>query len=104
MVFAACAAFPWYRTQKLGWMAWCGRKAPRGGKASHTGFTLGWHVAAGLALGLNALGLGANHAGAIAGPGSLFFEWDYAAINGLGIGKELHVGDSTWVAGLMFDL
>jgi hypothetical protein len=75
-----------------------------GGKANHNGFTVGWHVAAGLALGLNSLGLGANHPGAIAGPGALFFEWDYAAINGLGLGKELHVGDSTWVAGLMFDL
>jgi hypothetical protein len=75
-----------------------------GGKANHNGFSAGWHVAAGLALGLNSLGLGANHAGAIAGPGALFFEWDYATINGLGMGKELHVGDSTWVAGLMFDL
>jgi hypothetical protein len=75
-----------------------------GGKANHNGFTVGWHAAAGLALGLNSLGLGANRPGAIAGPGSLFFEWDYAAINGLGLGKELRVGDSTWFAGLMFDL
>jgi hypothetical protein len=75
-----------------------------GGKASHSGFTPGWHVAAGLALGLNSLGMGANKPGAIAGSGALFFEWDYAAINGLGIGKELHVGDNTWFAGLMFDL
>jgi len=75
-----------------------------GGKASHTGFTPGWHSAAGLALGLNSLGMGANKPGAIAGPGALFFEWDYAAINGLGMGKQLHVGDSTWFAGLMFDL
>jgi hypothetical protein len=75
-----------------------------GGKSSHTGVTPGWHVAAGLALGLNTLGLGAIKKGAIAGPGALFFEWDYAKINGLGMGGDLHVGDSTWVAGLMFDL
>ena len=75
-----------------------------GGKASHSGFTPGWHVAAGLALGLNTLGLGAIRQGAIAGPGALFFEWDYAKIDGLGMGGKMHVGDSTWVAGLMFDL
>jgi hypothetical protein len=75
-----------------------------GGQASHNGFTPGWHVAAGIALGLNSLGTGAIKQGAVAGPGSLFFEWDYAAINGLGMGSQLHVGDSTWCAGLMFDL
>ena len=75
-----------------------------GGHPSHDGFTPGWHLAVGLALGLNSLGLGAVKQGAVAGPGSLFFEWDYAAINGLGLGSGLHVGDSTWFAGLMFDL
>ena len=75
-----------------------------GESASHTGVTLGWHVAAGMALGLNFLGLGSVKSGEVAGPCSLFFEWDYAAIDGLGLGSELHVGDSTWFAGLMFDL
>jgi len=75
-----------------------------GGSASHTGFTPGWHVAAGMALGLNFLGLGAVRPGEVAGPCALFFEWDYAAINGLGLGDMLHVGDSTGFAGLMFDL
>ena len=75
-----------------------------GGKPSHSGFTPGWHVAGGLALGLNSLGTGPVKPGAIAGSGSIFFEWDYAAINGLGLGSALHVGDSTWFAGLMFDL
>jgi len=75
-----------------------------GDQSSHNGFTPGWHVTAGLALGLNSLGTGAIKQGAVAGAGSLFFEWDYAAINGLGLGSELHVGDSTWFAGLMFDL
>jgi hypothetical protein len=74
------------------------------GKSSHNGFTPGWHAAAGILLGLNSLGTGAIKQGAVAGPGSLFFEWDYAAINGLGMGSQLHVGDSTWFAGLMFDL
>ena len=31
-------------------------------------------------------------------------KWDYAAIDGLGFGHSLHVGDSTWFAGIMFDL
>jgi hypothetical protein len=75
-----------------------------GDSAAHTGLTPGWHLAAGLALGLNAFGLGAVKPGEIAGPGALFFEWDYAAINGLGMSGKLHVGDNTWVAGLMFDL
>ncbi len=81
---------------------WTG--ASTGNNASHTGLTPGWHVAGGMALGLNSLGLGAVKPGAVAGPGSLFFEWDYAAINGLGLGGKLHVGDSTWFAGVMFDL
>ena len=75
-----------------------------GGSASHSGFTAGWHVAAGVALGLNFLGLGVINPGALADPCALFFEWDYAAINGLGLGNSLHVGDSTWFAGVMFDL
>ena len=74
------------------------------GKTSHNGFTPGWHMTAGILLGLNSLGTGAIKQGAVAGPGSLFFEWDYAAINGLGMSNLLHVGDSTWFAGLMFDL
>jgi hypothetical protein len=75
-----------------------------GESSSHTGFTLGWHVAAGMALGLNFLGLGSIKQGEIAGPCSAFFEWNYATINGLGLSSGLHVGDSTWFAGLMFDL
>jgi hypothetical protein len=75
-----------------------------GGQSSHNGFTPGWHVAAGMAIGLNSLGTGAIKQGAVAGLGSVFFEWDYAAISGLGMGSALHVGDSTWYAGLMFDL
>jgi hypothetical protein len=75
-----------------------------GDSGSQTGFSLGWHVAAGTMLGLNFLAGGVVHPGAIADPCALFFEWDYAAIDGLGFGHTLHVGDSTWFAGIMFDL
>jgi hypothetical protein len=57
-----------------------------------------------VALGLNFLGMGTLNPGALADPCALFFEWDYAAINGLGFGGTLHVGDSTWFAGITFDL
>ena len=75
-----------------------------GGNPSHTGFTPGWHTAAGVALGLNFLGMGSINPGALADPCALFFEWDYAAIDGLGFDKLLHVGDSTWFAGVTFDI
>lgn len=74
------------------------------GSASRSGFTPGWHAAAGTILGLNFLFGSAIVPGAIADPCALFFEWDYAAINGLGFGNTLRVGDSTWFAGIMFDL
>ncbi|HEY5281332.1 MAG TPA: MXAN_2562 family outer membrane beta-barrel protein [Polyangia bacterium] len=83
-------------------VSWTGTNT--GGSTSHTGFTPGWHAAAGIIIGLNALGLGTLKPEAIADPFALFFEWDYAAINGLGLGNKLHVGDSTWFAGIMFDL
>ena len=75
-----------------------------GGSASHAGFTPGWHAAAGMVFGLNLLGVGSIKPDSLADPCALFFEWDYAAINGLGLGNKLHVGDSTWFAGIMFDL
>ena len=75
-----------------------------GGSASHAGFTPGWHAAAGMVFGLNLLGAGPIKPDSLADPCALFFEWDYSAINGLGLGKKLHVGDNTWFAGLMFDL
>ncbi len=91
-----------YAKAGLDAMTWTAARS--GDSASHTGLTLGWHLAAGLALGLNSFGLGSVKSGEVAGPGALFFEWDYAAINGLGMSGKLHVGDNTWVAGLMFDL
>jgi hypothetical protein len=74
------------------------------GAPSHTGLTPGWHAACGVSLGLNWLGLGSIKRGEIAGPGSLFFEWDWAQLDGLGTSNRLHLGDSTWYAGLVFDL
>jgi hypothetical protein len=74
------------------------------GAPSHTGLTPGWHAACGVSLGLHWLGLGSVKRGEVAGPGSLFFEWDWAQLDGLGTGNRLHLGDSTWYAGLVFDL
>ena len=91
-----------YAKAGLDAMMWTATRS--GDSASHTGLTLGWHLAAGLALGMNSFGLGSVKPGEVAGPGALFFEWNYAAINGLGMSGKLHVGDNTWVAGLMFDL
>ena len=75
-----------------------------GESSSPTGLSLGWHATAGLMLGLTFLSSSAIGAGAIADPCALFFEWSYAAINGLGLSNALHVGDSTWFAGIAFDL
>jgi hypothetical protein len=74
------------------------------GSSSRSGLSVGWHAAAGIMLGLSWLESREVNPEAIASPCALFFEWDYAAINGLGFSKALHVGDSTWFAGIMFDL
>jgi hypothetical protein len=74
------------------------------GGPSHTGLTPGWHAATGVSIGLNLLGFGSIRRGEIAGPAALFFEWDWAVLNGLGMSHRLHLGDSTWYAGLAFDL
>jgi len=74
------------------------------GGNTESGVSLGWHAAAGVMLGLAWLGNEATNPEGLADPCALFFEWDYAAINGLGLQKTLHVGDNIWFAGLMFDL
>lgn len=76
----------------------------KGGHGS--GGTLGWQAAAGVALQLDFLdpeatrGLdietGINHSYA-------FFEWNRVDATGLGMSDKLHVGDSRWVVGLMFE-
>jgi len=55
---------------------------------------------AAVALGLKFLGLGNLNPGALPDPFALFFEWDYAAINGLGLSGKLHVGDNVRLAAL----
>jgi hypothetical protein len=79
-------------------------KADDGSKGR--GGTLGWQAAAGLALLLDFLDpassraldadTGVNHT-------YLFGEVARFAASGLGSKKALHVGDTTWVAGLMFE-
>jgi hypothetical protein len=75
-----------------------------GGKGS--GGTAGWQAAAGVSLLLDFLDPSAarnldmetniNHS-------YLFFEWNRVDATGLGMSNKLHVGDSRWVLGLMFE-
>lgn len=70
------------------------------------GGTPGWQAAAGLSLALDFIDpgsareldseTGVNHT-------YIFAEWDKYAASGLGQSGKLHVGDSSWVAGLMFE-
>jgi hypothetical protein len=70
------------------------------------GGTLGWQAAAGLSLMLDFLdpgsareldsGSGVNHT-------YLFFELAHFAVDGFGSTGVLNVGDTTWLAGLMFE-
>lgn len=70
------------------------------------GGTLGWHAAVGLSFVLDFLDqnsanqfdeeLGVNHT-------HLFFEYGHIDVSGLGQSNRLHVGDTTWTAGLMFE-
>jgi hypothetical protein len=76
----------------------------KGGHGS--GGTAGWQAAAGMSLLLDILdpdaarGLdmetGVNHS-------YVFFEWNNVDASGLGMSKKLHVGDSRWVLGFMFE-
>jgi len=76
----------------------------RGGRGQ--GGTLGWHATVGLSLVLDVFDQGAanqfdqemgiNHT-------HLFFEFTHVDASGLGASNRLHVGDSTWNAGIMFE-
>jgi hypothetical protein len=76
----------------------------KGGHGS--GGTAGWQAAAGMSLLLDILdpdaarGLdmetGVNHS-------YVFFEWNHVDASGLGMSKKLHLGDSRWVLGFMFE-
>jgi hypothetical protein len=89
-----------YAKLGLDGMAWT---ASSTGDSSHSGFSMGWHATGGLLLGFTWLGANPS-ADDIAAPCALFFEWSYAAINGLGLSHALHVGDNTWFAGIAFDI
>jgi hypothetical protein len=79
-------------------------KDSRGGTGQ--GGTLGWHATIGLSLVLDVFDQGAanqfdqemgiNHT-------HLFFEFTHLDASGLGASNRLHVGDSTWNAGIMFE-
>ncbi len=70
------------------------------------GATLGWHAAVGLAVVIDKLDpeaaksfdveMGVNHS-------ALVFEYGHYDVSGLGESNRLHVGDSTWTLGLMFE-
>ena len=70
------------------------------------GGTLGWHATVGLSLILDVFDqsaanqfdeeMGINHT-------QLFFELTHLDASGLGESNRLHVGDTTWNAGIMFE-
>jgi hypothetical protein len=76
----------------------------RGGRAR--GGTAGWHAAAGVELVLDMLDpdaartfdmeMGVNHT-------ALVFEYGHADISGLGAADKLHVGDDTWLLGILLE-
>jgi hypothetical protein len=76
----------------------------KGGKGK--GGTPGWQAGLGIALQLDFIDpssarafdsdTGVNHTYA-------FFEWNHVAADGLGKSGKLHLGDDTWVAGLMLE-
>jgi hypothetical protein len=73
-------------------------------KASADGRTFGWHAAAGVSLDLSFLDPEAARAmdrESGINQTALFFEGARYSIDGFGSGTALHVGDTTWFAGLM---
>jgi hypothetical protein len=95
----------------LDWAYWqitdgAGNIADDGMGGHGRGGTLGWHVAAGLALVLDFLDpdaahdfdqdLGVNHT-------AITFEYFHADISGLGESNRLHVGDNDWTLGLLLE-
>jgi hypothetical protein len=73
---------------------------------SGRGVTPGWQAAAGLAIMLDIIDAGASRAlDAETGVNHtyIFLEAAHFDVSGLGGKKSLHVGDTTWFAGLMFE-
>ncbi|WP_437930012.1 MXAN_2562 family outer membrane beta-barrel protein [Sorangium sp. So ce291] len=99
-----------YAKVGLGMGLWYSVSGPRTAKVDGVrgeGITWGTHLALGGMLTLNWLdrraasqldeATGINHT-------YLFGEWTYANLDGLGSRPQMHVGASTWVAGLAFDM
>jgi hypothetical protein len=73
---------------------------------SGQGGTMGWHATAGVALMLDVFDpeaardfdteLGVNHT-------AITFEYTHADISGLGQPNKMHLGDTTWALGLLFE-
>ena len=98
--------FPLIPYAKLG-LDYCSWSTGRTSAGTNTGWTPGWHAAGGVALDLGILDR--NSANVLAHDFgldrmALFFEWNYVALDGLGAANRLHVGDDTWLAGLMLDM
>jgi hypothetical protein len=76
-------------------------------QASRNGRTLGWHAAAGVALDLSFLDPGGaremDRESGVNGA-AVFFEVARYDLDGFGSGSALHVGDTTWLAGLKLAL
>jgi hypothetical protein len=75
--------------------------------SSMTGATYGWHAAAGISLDLSFLDPDDAHTMDMetgVNQFALFFEGARYAVDGFGSGSVLHVGDTTWMAGLMLEL
>jgi hypothetical protein len=94
-------------TWDLWWFTRADGEISTAGNDRARGATLGWEGVAGLAVRLDGLDrdaartlereIGVRHV-------NLYFEVDAAVVNGLGQTNRLHVGDTTWTAGLRFDL
>jgi hypothetical protein len=75
--------------------------------SSMSGATYGWHAAAGISLDLSFLDPDAAHTMDMetgVNQFGLFFEGAYYALDNFGSGSALHVGDTTWLAGLLLEL
>ena len=75
--------------------------------ASTDGLSFGWHGAVGVSLDLSFIDrAGARDLDEDAGVNqmALFFELTHASLDGFGSSTTLHVGDTTWLAGLMIEL
>ena len=71
------------------------------------GTTFGWHAAAGVSLDLSILDPEDAHAmdrDSGVNQTALFFEYAHTSLDGFGSSSVLHVGDTTWIAGIMVEM